>query len=249
MKFYSYSSSKEFKEFIVEELPEIEMALICFSESDRMKFIRLLAEKNTEFIKENLNKYCLYAIGEDGYRYAFRSEDGDYKKCGRFSLNKLYRYVEKQKEYAKYVQGTHKLLDEYNHNTILSDKPTISKYKKYSYIDKQGSQVFKFRFKQVKSKDKKPLFIYFHGAGCMGYNNTTQKIEYDLSIGNLMPEKCHILLPQANYFDNQGAKKIDKYLNGVKLLIEDLILNHNIDTNRIYIVGTSFGGCCVAYAV
>ena len=92
-------------------------------------------------------------------------------------------------------------LDKYNKNTIVQDAFTIGMYKEFTYFNKTNNKVIKFRFKQSKSKDKLPLFVYFHGAGCIGYDNLKQKIEFDFSIGGIMPENaiffCHklIILP------------------------------------------------------
>lgn len=245
MKYYTYQNSKSYKDYIIEEIPVIEMALICFDDNNKNDFIKIVADNNADFIESRPNDCLIFCVGEDNFMYSFRLTDGERVKVKRFSLKKYYKFIEKQKEYAKYTQGTRKLLEECQENTIITDKTTSSRYKKYSYIDKQGGQVFKFRFKQVKSDKQLPLLVYFHGAGCLGYDNEKQKLEYMFTICDLMPEKCNILLPQANYFDNQGVEKIDKYTNGVKLLIDDLILKCNIDTNRIYIVGTSFGGGCL----
>ena len=89
---------------------------------------------------------------------------------------------------------------------------------------------------------KYPLILYFHG-----YNDTVKKYFnwYNSSVQSVNP--CFVLAPKCPTNDGQGWGNSwqDIYSTRLSLAFEvmdSLIKNCNIDTNRLYIYGTSMGG-------
>ena len=89
---------------------------------------------------------------------------------------------------------------------------------------------------------KYPLIIYFHG-----YNDTVKKFFnwYDSSVQSVNP--CFVLAPKCPPSDAEGWGNsfLDIFSTRISLAFEvmdSLIKSSNIDTNRLYIYGTSMGG-------
>jgi predicted esterase len=89
---------------------------------------------------------------------------------------------------------------------------------------------------------KYPLILYFHG-----YNDTVKKYFnwYDSSVQSINP--CFVFAPKCPPSDGQGWGNSWQDLISPRLAIslevlDSLIKNCNIDTNRLYVYGTSMGG-------
>jgi alkaline phosphatase D len=110
----------------------------------------------------------------------------------------------------------------------------------------QGKTTLPYRLYSppLKSKeDRLPLVIFLHGVGARGDDNQIQLAKtgfLELINQSGFPKKhpCFILAPQCAESANWSAQNGDA-LTG---LIEQLVLDNQIDTNRIYITGQSMGG-------
>ncbi|MFC4687662.1 prolyl oligopeptidase family serine peptidase [Epilithonimonas pallida] len=127
-----------------------------------------------------------------------------------------------------------------------------------------GKVVVNYRFlkpKKVGQNKKYPLVLVFHGSGAIGTNNTSQMGV--LSKMWLLPENreqypVYVLAPQfpirsSNYHldesRNVKVSESNEYLDLVLKSIDSLVINENIDRNRIYVMGFSMGGATTSNAI
>lgn len=76
----------------------------------------------------------------------------------------------------------------------------------------------------------------------MGSDNLKQLFDNLPLYKQLIKTDCNILLPQAPFGSNRG-EAMQNYIKSIKRLADELPAD--FDRKRIYIIGTSFGGCCV----
>lgn len=114
---------------------------------------------------------------------------------------------------------------------------------------------------KVEQGKKYPLILVFHGSGAVGNNNTSQM--GILSRMWLLPEnrenyQAYVLAPQfpvrsSNYHldesRNVKVSESNEYLDLVLKSIDSLIINENIDKDRIYVMGFSMGGATTSNAI
>ena len=127
-----------------------------------------------------------------------------------------------------------------------------------------GKVAVNYRFlkpKTIKQNKKYPLILVFHGSGAIGTNNTSQMGV--LSKMWLLPENrekypVYVLSPQfpvrsSNYHldetRNVKASEANEHLDLVLKSIDSLIINENIDRDRIYVMGFSMGGATTSNAI
>ena len=127
-----------------------------------------------------------------------------------------------------------------------------------------GKVAVNYRFlkpKKVEQNKKYPLVLVFHGSGAIGTNNTSQMGV--LSKMWLLPENrekypVYVLSPQfpvrsSNYHldetRNVKASEANEHLDLVLKSIDSLLVNENIDRNRIYVMGFSMGGATTSNAI
>lgn len=103
---------------------------------------------------------------------------------------------------------------------------------------------------------KVPLVLFLHGAGERGNDNNMQfvnGVKNFATDSNRMKFPCFLVLPQCakeyRWVETDWRLpshiipgKPSVYLNATIMLIDSLMKNLNIDTNRIYITGLSMGG-------
>jgi len=145
---------------------------------------------------------------------------------------------------------------------LFSQIRTIEDYKKRVFNLDGKSLNYRILEPFHGDKDPIPLFIFLHGSGERGNDNTLQLVHgstFFLKETEKEKYNSYVIFPQCSknnrwsyhkedpwtskkeYFE-QGDKKISYYGNLVILLIEDLVKKKNIDRNRIYISGLSMGG-------
>lgn len=87
--------------------------------------------------------------------------------------------------------------------------------------------------------DARPVILFLHGAGETGTNNTAQ---VNGNINNLLDEAqergAFILAPQTPTFGWTSQNRTDQVMS----MLDEVMLQHNADPNRVYITGLSMGG-------
>ncbi|WP_313098640.1 alpha/beta fold hydrolase [Epilithonimonas sp.] len=127
-----------------------------------------------------------------------------------------------------------------------------------------GKVAVNYRFlkpKTIEQNKKYPLVLVFHGSGAIGTNNS-----YQIGVLSkmwLLPENrekypVYVLSPQfpirsSNYHldetRNVKASESNEHLDLVLKSIDSLIINENIDRDRIYVMGFSMGGATTSNAI
>lgn len=121
-------------------------------------------------------------------------------------------------------------------------------YKKYFYCDKNTGEGYFFRCKHIEDKGKYPLVIYHHGGGwnCAGKNNM-QLFEFSKLMKKLNKQKCHQVAIHKDVTCDYNTAEHSRALEGFVEYIEKTY--NNVDFDRIYLTGTSYGGYACVYEV
>lgn len=229
-----------FKPYAIKGNDDVGLVLISFKESE--------TEKIRDLFIKNVNEEYISALdniqldGSDGCFYVLSRESIEKKGKISYSHIKFRRYYwylnykKKERKAKLWIQNN---LEKYDNGLKRFSKGKFSAYK---YIDKENNMCFPFRLHESK-KENQPLFILFHGAGALGNDNIKQHIENKRLYKKLLKFDCNILSPQAPFGSNRGKEAIPNYIKSVKKLVDELPIV--FDKQRIYIVGTSFGGFCV----
>ncbi len=229
-----------FKSYAIKCNNDVGLLLIHFKESETDQIRKLFIENVREEYRSMLDNIQL--DGSDGYFYVLSRKSIDKKQKIPYSplkLRRYYWYLSYKKKEHKSKLWIQKNLEKYDSGLICSLKGKFSVCK---YIDKENNMCFPSRLHESKKKNQ-PLFIIFHGAGALGNDNIKQHIENKRFYKKLLQFDCNILSPQAPYGSNRGSEAIPNYIKSVKKLIDELPID--FDKQRIYLVGTSFGGFCV----
>jgi len=155
------------------------------------------------------------------------------------SITKAYRYYKRYKK--KQNRAAAHIERELSHSGDGIKKVSGGRFSAYKYTDRENKICFPFRLRASKDKNK-PLFVLLHGAGAMGSDNLKQLFDNLPLYKQLIKTDCNILLPQAPFGSNRG-EAMQNYIKSIKGLVDELPID--FDRKRIYIIGTSFGGCCV----
>lgn len=254
MNFYNIINDSElFKDFICEK--GTNCSLIKFSDGQKDKVLELIKKECFDIYCEGntdcglLKSFYSSFVDEKGILYQVNLSDGKSEERGKYGLNKFRKLFSRlDKSMSVYAKKADEIKTRYKQNTIVFRKSFIPKYEKLDYYDAEQKLTIRCRFSKAKSEDKRPLLLYLHGAGSFGEDNIKQLAEY-LTVGIKVKNDCHILLPQFSGSLRNDVKDIINYVKSLKNLIESLGKIYNIDKDRIYITGISFGGECVWYSI
>lgn len=121
-------------------------------------------------------------------------------------------------------------------------------YKKYYFCDKTSGEGYFFRYKPITEKGKYPVIIYLHGHGLnrAGMNNM-QLFEFSWLKKKLNTSKCHQVVPHLDITCEYNRAEHSRALEGILDYIQSIY--KNVDLNKIYLAGTSYGGYACVYEV
>lgn len=255
MKYYSIVSDKEsFGKYIIADKKHF--ALIRFDDDDKYDVFRLerLQQMSSLSVDSEtdgiLSQLFFGFVGEDGVLYHVDMLDFDQRKIKRFSLRKLFKLLDRyDKSQDAVIAQADSIRKNYKENALTVGKSFITNYKNCLFTDKNNAVQYPFRLRTCSLDDKKPLFVYLHGAGSLGRDNLRPLAEYFTQGIKLKRDECHVLIPQCRVFSEDNLSTIYIFTRSLRSLIELLCRQYNIDKNRIYISGISFGGACVWYSI
>lgn len=243
-------NSERYREYIIEQVEEFDVAMIEFEDKDVSDVIDIVTDTNKDFAERRPDDYGFGCLGDDEYRYVFRLRDCDRKRMKKLKSKLFYNHFNQFKEESKYLERVKERIKTFDKNEIIEDEKVKNNgFKKFNYICKEDDRIVPFRLKTSRLKKKQPLVVSFHGGGCLGHDNKRPLLEFKWLNFKLLTKKCNILVPQADFLSNKDEDGIVNHIVTVKKLIDELILKYPIDIDRIYLVGTSFGGACVWYSL
>lgn len=214
-----------FEPYIEKGSSDMGLALIAFDESELDTIKSLLKEAQLE--------------GSDGYLYILSQDSIEKKGKMPNSITKAYRYYKRYKK--KQNRAATNIEKKLSRSGDGIKKVYGGRFSAYKYTDRENKICFPFRLRASKNKNE-PLFVLLHGAGAMGSDNFKQLFDNIPLYKQLLKTNCNILLPQAPFGSNRG-EAMQNYIKSIKKLTDELPAD--FDRKRIYIIGTSFGGCCV----
>lgn len=244
MNYFLYTSKytdlhyEESKKYITQQYQNGDLIKVSFNDENYVDYMR--DSGGLEVIKDSV----IYAFGEDGYYYRLyndRTEKGEKyppgmpKRVVKQTL-RLVKEVRKNKDYQK------NMARRFGSNTVNKFSGSAG-FERFIYL--KGNDAVLFRFKKAGIKNQ-PLVIYFGGAGTIGRDNFKPLFEFFFTACGyrFLPKKCNILVPQyvrlCNY--NTESELRDAYADNCADIIKYLIESYGVDSKRIYIYGSSFGG-------
>lgn len=140
--------------------------------------------------------------------------------------------------------------------TSLSSFSQESRFGPMTFVNKKGDSLnYRFLFPDFDPLQKYPLVIFLHGSGERGNDNNAQLqwgVTNFATDFNMKMYKSFVIAPQcpknqswSNFKRGEAVKYNDTATAVVDLLlslIDSTVKRYAIDTNRIYITGTSMGG-------
>ncbi|MEO1253980.1 MAG: prolyl oligopeptidase family serine peptidase [Bacteroidota bacterium] len=123
-----------------------------------------------------------------------------------------------------------------------------SRFSFESYEDGSNELKYRLLYPYVISGKKLPLVVFLHGSGERGDDNDAQlkwgvmQFATDEAMKNFPAFVVAPQCPKKDSWYNGKGKSSSKPLQMVRALIDEMIKNHPVDINRIYITGLSMGG-------
>lgn len=154
------------------------------------------------------------------------------------------------KNSSKITEYKRKLTLKAEKSGVIKKGWTIIKpsYKKHFYCDKASGKGWFFRLKPVKEKGSYPVVIYLHGNGLnRATKNDIQMYEFNPLCRNLNKMHCHQVAVHTDYGCEYNTDEFSRAVDGIIDYIKKEYKNVNSD--KIYLIGTSHGGYACIHEV
>lgn len=242
-----------FKDFLCEEREYLHFA--SFEDKDKDTICDLLLKQFTinnpgyAGDKGILKWFYEAAVDEDDVVYIIDFGNRQFTEYGVIDRDDFRKAVLKQEaELKRFADKAECIKNTFDKNTIERKSSIATGFSKFTFFDVDNGIEIPFRLKEVKGEEKRPLLIFFHGAGCVGEDNFKQIAEFR-SMGIKLTEECFVLVPQSNHFTGNNLSTINLYTKSVGTLVKMLVESYPVDPERIYVTGISYGGACAWYSV
>ena len=242
-----------FKDFLCEEREYLHM--VSFEDKDKDTICDLLLKQFTinnpgyAGDKGILKWFYETAVDEDYVVYIIDFGNRQFTEYGVIDRDDFRKAVLKQEaELKRFADKAEYIKNTFDKNTIERKSSIATGFSKFTFFDVDNGIEIPFRLKEVKGEEKRPLLIFFHGAGCVGEDNFKQIAEFR-SMGIKLTEECFVLVPQSNHFTGNNLSTINLYTKSVGTLVKMLVESYPVDPERIYVTGISYGGACTWYSV
>lgn len=126
--------------------------------------------------------------------------------------------------------------------TVIADgrMPLFFRHRHSIDVKPARARPFRYTLRSPRKKGSHPLLVYLHGAASFGTNGFLPLWEYCALLPRLLAarEPCHVLIPQANPlgpspYSEDFMEDLDDAIDRIP----------GVDHSRIYLVGSSMGGC------
>ena len=242
----SWSEIDDLEPYIVKRYLKNNVFKIAFNDENYQSFAK---DFRLEDIIEKFSK--LPAFGTDGYNYNITMNGAikEDKYSKKYSNLIFWAQYNMYKSYYADKKFKEKVLNDVKGGKAQNVSDGMLGFKKHLYINVESGYIMPYRFRKAKKKNQ-PLIVYLAGAGTIGHDNFRQLWEFLFYSGGnrVMKHDCNILIPQnmRSWIDGDSENTIrNRYTDYCALLIKQLLKANDIDANRIYIFGTSFGAGCV----
>lgn len=228
--------------YIVKRYKNNTVSKVAFDDGRYDDFIKDLK------VAELIEKHGGFIVfGSDGYFYnitpsgAIKGDKypSNQPKFGLKLSSKMYKSFQADWKFKK------KALSEIKYGNTEKISNGILGFNKYQYINNEKNFVMPYRLKRARNKNQ-PLVVYLAGAGTIGHDNFKQLWEFLFYAGGgkVYRKNCNILIPQTMRAWDVGDSDIKSrniVADNCADLVKQLISENDIDTNRIYIYGSSLG--------
>ena len=113
--------------------------------------------------------------------------------------------------------------------------PWFWHYKRFIYVKPGRERPYRYSLRSPRGAGEYPLVVYLHSAGGWGINGV-KAVREVAPLPELLFKKCHVLVPQTGLGDPYAAGASED-------LSEVVASIPGVDRARIYLMGTSMGGC------
>ena len=138
---------------------------------------------------------------------------------------------------AKWAASDTSLCENVSEPAVIPDGrvPFFWRYKRFACVKPGQERPFRYSLRSPKGKDRLPLVVYLHSAAGFGVNGVKAVVEIGL-LPQLLLKKCRVLVPQTGL----GDPYCDEVSEDLSEVIASL---PGVDRSRVYLMGTSMGGC------
>ncbi len=216
------------------------------------------SDEGVDFLKESLNlsgvqMYSLagrdgniYALNKDGLSRVFVNEKPfTFRRFKRSFDRSVRKFV---RSYGKRERDKLQVSALINDVILRSRKALIfPSFLMLKFHHNSDGKCYRFRLHVPKGGDKKPVILFLHGTGAIGFDNIKQMWEVKNLYNRLKKANrdCYIIAPQLG---SDEAYNTDEHSQMLWDLINALNRkSSNIDFSRIYLAGVSYGGYGVIY--
>ena len=228
--------------YVVKRYKNNTVSKVAFDDARYDDFIRDLK------VAELIEKHGGFIVfGSDGYFYNITPSGAI--KGDKYPANYPGKGIKISAQIYKSFQSDWKfktkVLNEIKYKSTEKIANGMLGFNKYQYINDEKNLVMPYRLKKARKKNQ-PLIIYLAGAGTIGHDNFKQLWEFLFYAGGnkVIKQSCNILIPQTPRAWEIGDSDIrirNVIADNCAELVKQIISKNYIDTNRIYIYGSSLG--------
>lgn len=130
----------------------------------------------------------------------------------------------------------------------------VDEFKQATFQDSETGKTLKYNFFEPKNQNEPlPLVLFMHDAGVTSEQDRATLFQGLGAVIWADPQEqakrpCYVLAPQYDEIIADDDWRTSKYLETTIHLIQQLLKEHKIDPNRLYVTGQS-GGCMTATAM
>ena len=138
---------------------------------------------------------------------------------------------------AKWAASDKRLCENASERTVVPEGrvPFFWRYRRYALVRPGYEHPYRYSLRTVHRKGEYPLVVYLHSAGGFGINGVKAVREVG-PLPQILFRKCHVLVPQTglgNPYSDEASEDLSDVIESIP----------NVDRSRIYLMGTSMGGC------
>ncbi|MCL2301587.1 MAG: alpha/beta hydrolase-fold protein [Firmicutes bacterium] len=178
---------------------------------------------------------CVYYWDKKGRSHKLTAtEITPARKVGPGRNRRIMRGMER---WVKWDASDKRLCEGVSERVVIPDGrvPFFWRYKRFALVRPGDTHPFRYSLRMAKGKGEYPLVVYLHSAGGWGINGVGALREA-APLPQILLRKCHVLAPQfslSSPYAAQAGEDLGEVIASVP----------HVDRARVYLMGTSMGGC------